>query len=286
MEQISSCLSILRRMPPNEIEQNLENLLDLNSEIEDELLQRVDQPLKEAIDPTNGKKYLLCDYNRDGDSYRSPWSNTYSPPLPDGGFVPSERVRALEVEANELLEAYCALYYDQGEGALSSAYLWDQDQGFAACFLIKNQVTGHQYVREGCWEAFHVVSVAEDRPGGQATYKLTTSVRLSMGVNQAEVGETDLSGALTKQAELTAPVNPTQSHLMNIGHLIEETEIELRTNMDSLYIQKTREIVDSLRTSQPQASPQKNINAHAALLAQAIAKRTPVKDAEQVHSYS
>ena len=30
--------------------------------------------------------YLLCDYNRDGDSYRSPWSNTYEPPLEDGAM--------------------------------------------------------------------------------------------------------------------------------------------------------------------------------------------------------
>lgn len=30
----------------------------------------VDQPLKVAKDRETGKEYLLCDYNRDGDSYR------------------------------------------------------------------------------------------------------------------------------------------------------------------------------------------------------------------------
>ena len=30
------------------------------------------------------KDYLLCDYNRDGDSYRSPWTNEYDPPIEDG----------------------------------------------------------------------------------------------------------------------------------------------------------------------------------------------------------
>jgi len=30
----------------------------------------VDQPLEVAKDENNGKQYLLCDYNRDGDSYR------------------------------------------------------------------------------------------------------------------------------------------------------------------------------------------------------------------------
>merc|ERR1719431_2305231 len=52
-----------------------------------------------ARDKQVGKDYLLCDYNRDGDSYRSPWSNQYEPPLDDGA-MPSERLRRLEIDAN------------------------------------------------------------------------------------------------------------------------------------------------------------------------------------------
>lgn len=37
----------------------------------EDLLSSVDQPLKIARDQMVGKDYLLCDYNRDGDSYRS-----------------------------------------------------------------------------------------------------------------------------------------------------------------------------------------------------------------------
>ena len=36
----------------------------------EDLLSSVDQPLKIARDRETGKDYLLCDYNRDGDSYR------------------------------------------------------------------------------------------------------------------------------------------------------------------------------------------------------------------------
>ena len=36
----------------------------------EDLLSSVDQPLKVAKDKTTGQEYLLCDYNRDGDSYR------------------------------------------------------------------------------------------------------------------------------------------------------------------------------------------------------------------------
>jgi hypothetical protein len=48
--QITASLSLMRRLPPNKIEQNLNGLLNLIPEETDELLQRVDQPLKEATD--------------------------------------------------------------------------------------------------------------------------------------------------------------------------------------------------------------------------------------------
>ena len=38
-------------------------------------------------------------------THRSPWSNKYDPPLPDGA-VPSDRLRRLEVEANQAFDTY------------------------------------------------------------------------------------------------------------------------------------------------------------------------------------
>ncbi len=64
---------------------------------------------------------------------RSPWSNKYDPPLEDG-FLPSEKLRLMEIEFNELFDAYRELYF---EGGASSVYLWDLEDGFAGCFLIK-----------------------------------------------------------------------------------------------------------------------------------------------------
>ena len=40
----------------------------------------------------------------------------------------------MEIDANELFDAYRELYF---EGGTSSAYLWDLETGFAGCFLIK-----------------------------------------------------------------------------------------------------------------------------------------------------
>jgi len=60
----------MRRLPPQQIEKNLSDLIDLVPALCEDLLSSVDQPLKIARDKQVGKDYLLCDYNRDGDSYR------------------------------------------------------------------------------------------------------------------------------------------------------------------------------------------------------------------------
>ena len=84
--QLDCALDLMRRLPPQQIEKNLSDLIDLvkiyiffsiydvcNIQVPDlceDLLSSVDQPLKIARDKHVGKDYLLCDYNRDGDSYR------------------------------------------------------------------------------------------------------------------------------------------------------------------------------------------------------------------------
>lgn len=101
-------MDLMRRMPPSLSQNALSSLLALLPEHSPELLSRVDQPLQVTIDADSGKDFLLCDYNRDGDSYRSPWSNKYYPPLEDGA-QPSADLRKLEVEANDIF----AIYRDQ-----------------------------------------------------------------------------------------------------------------------------------------------------------------------------
>ena len=89
-QKLDFALDLMRRLPPQQIEKNLTNLIDLVPNLCEDLLSAIDQPLKVARDKKVGKDYLLCDYNRDGDSYRSPWSNVYDPPFEDG-IQPSDR---------------------------------------------------------------------------------------------------------------------------------------------------------------------------------------------------
>ena len=69
-QQLDCALDLMRRLPPQQIEKNLSDLIDLVPDLCEELLSSIDQPLKIATDKKVGKDYLLCDYNRDGDSYR------------------------------------------------------------------------------------------------------------------------------------------------------------------------------------------------------------------------
>lgn len=86
--------------------------------------------------------------------HRSPWSNTYDPPLEDGA-MPSERIRKLEVETNAAFDQYREMYF---EGGVSSVYLWDLDHGFAGVILIKKAGDGSKKIK-GYWDSIHVVEV-------------------------------------------------------------------------------------------------------------------------------
>lgn len=69
-KQMDCALDLMRRLPPQHIEKNLSDLIDLVPSLCEDLLSSIDQPLKIAKDKESGRDYLLCDYNRDGDSYR------------------------------------------------------------------------------------------------------------------------------------------------------------------------------------------------------------------------
>lgn len=95
----------MRRLPPQKIDRTLLDVINLVPDLCEDILSSIDQPLKIARDAKVGRDYLLCDYNRDGDSYRSPWSNTYDPPIEDGA-MPSESLRKREIEINAAFDQY------------------------------------------------------------------------------------------------------------------------------------------------------------------------------------
>jgi capping protein beta len=158
MAALDASLDLLRRLPPSKTSHNL-NLLQslLPEDITAELLQSIDQPLSTRTCSKTGREYLLCDYNRDGDSYRSPWSGEWEPRI-DDPVVLDETVRELEIKANDAFDSYRDLYYRPPlpwralgvqcvdgryyEGGISSVYMWDLDDGIAGVVLFKKSMFG------------------------------------------------------------------------------------------------------------------------------------------------
>jgi len=222
--------------------------------------------------------YLLCAFNREGSSHRSPWSNLYFPPAPSPSslFYPSHYLRSLEVKANAAFQIYRELYYD-GQG-VSSVYLWelsDEDAdisetagaattsgstasprvGFAGCFAIKKGVLGDRSRRHGTWDATHVVEVqplcsAVGRADILAHYKLTSTIQVSLFASSDESEDVCAACVITKFVEATHPVvESTGGHISNVGRMIEDLEIKLRGDLGALYLQRTCDIVEKVRRS-------------------------------------
>jgi capping protein beta len=241
-DQLDCALDLMRRMPPSQIEDNLAGLIDLVPDLTEQLLSAVDQPLKIAHDPVSKRDYLLCDYNRDGDSYRSPWSNKYDPPLADGA-TPSAELRKLEVQANEVFDIYRDMYYTGG--GVSSVYCWDLEEGFAACILIKNTQDQSKKGQpmKGSWDSIHVVEVQDRQKNSH--YKLTSTVMLVIETETAATGTVSLAGSLTRQEEKDFPVNDANPQISNIGRMIEDMENKLKATLEHIYLEKTKDVVNT-----------------------------------------
>jgi len=245
-QQLNSALNLMRRMPPSTVENSLAGLLELVPDLTEDLLNHIDQPLKVQNDSKAGREFILCDYNRDGDCYRSPWSNTYFPPSEEG-FLPSTALRKMENEANEIFDVYRKLYF---EGGVSSVYFFNTDEkdskAFGACFLIHKEVEGKKGLENGWWDSIHVFEVLENKKN-HYEYKLTTTVMVSMGVKGATLGEVDLSGSMTQQDTKVLPLNDQSTHIANLGRMLEDMELKIRNSIEGIYIQKTREVINSIR---------------------------------------
>ncbi|GAM37829.1 hypothetical protein TCE0_033f08078 [Talaromyces pinophilus] len=253
--QFDSALDLLRRLSPRDTGKNLQSITNLVPDLTEDLLASVDQPLEVRRCLKSNRDYLLCDYNRDGDSYRSPWSNEFDPPIEDG-TVPSERVRKLEIAANEAFDVYRELYY---EGGVGSVYFWDLDDGFAGVVLLKKGVTPGGK-SSGAWDSIHVFE-ATDR-ARMTHYKLTSTVILHLSNESDALGEMNLSGNMTRQVEADLPFESDASHVANVGRLVEDMELKMRNLLQEVYFGKAKDVVGDLRSIAPLSETNQERAAH------------------------
>lgn len=252
--QRQGALALLKRLPPQDLEDNLDDLAKIAPHLEQSLAPFVSRPSKLKYDETACKYFVACDYNREGDgptaSYRSPWTNTYMPapggttPEEDKLFRPPARLRQLEETFNEVFDAYKTAYY---EGGVSSVYLWDLDEGFVGAFVIRKEIKEGRGMRKGLWDIVHVAEVRES--ANSSDYKLytTLSVHVLAGKKAVAEGETELGGYFTRQVEERKKKAGEDGHLVHIGKLIQDTELSLRQQLDTFYMAKHREVLNAVR---------------------------------------
>lgn len=255
-EKLDAALDLLRRLDPKAVSSNLDLICMLlqhdqseeGEELARDLLSSTDTPLKVATCGDTNKQFLCSDYNRDGDLYRSPFSNQYNPPTGDDESpYPSAVLRQLEVKANESFDIYRDLYY---EGGLSSVYLWDTaeddaadslEEGFAGVVLFQKLTED----KSGQWDSTHVFEIVPES-ATLAVYKLTTSVILDL--LKSKDSTLSLSGTMTRQVESTQSLS-TQgtslewAHLVNLGKLVESTESNMRNLLQDVYFEKLKDIM-------------------------------------------
>ncbi|KAI7229122.1 F-actin capping protein [Hortaea werneckii] len=267
-DPFDAALDLLRRLPPSKTASNLNGIISLRPDLEEDLLSSVDVALTVKRCSQTGRDYLCCDYNRDGSSYRSPWSNAFEPPIdPEDAaeLVPGGRVRRMEENLNAAVDVYRELYY---EGGTSSAYLWALDDGFAGVVLFKKTASAGTNAGKGGWDSIHVLEVNEAATKRSAHYKLTSTVILDLGLSSQSVDSLDLAGNLTRQAQADLSLSGfrdsevEQQHVVNIGRMVEDMETRMRNLLQEVYFGKAKDVVGDLRSIQPLSEAEKERAAH------------------------
>jgi len=103
-------------------------------------------------------------------------------------------------------------------------------------------------LKKGWWDSIHVFEVTHDKDNFYM-YKLTTTVMISMVLTDDKVGNVDLSGLRTQQDSKRLENNVESPHIANMGKMLEDIETRVRNTIEGIYIQKTREVINGMRSA-------------------------------------
>jgi capping protein beta len=206
-------------------------------------------------------EFIMCEQNRDGDSYRSPYSNTYFPPTDDAKY-PSAPLRDLEEKLNKMFKLYIKHYYSIS--TLCSVYCWELGDtladGYGVAVLIKNSLTQQKKVNTGSWDSSNLITVTFENEGAKkkAKYNLISTVNLAMSFEGKAVGKVCLSGTIARSShysKIVTDYTDDEDHITNIGVLVEDMENSIRNTLDTVYLMKSKQIIDTARFNPSEGKP-------------------------------
>lgn len=114
------------------------------------------------------------------------------------------------------------------------------------------------------WDSIHVFEASER--GRTTNYRLTSTVILSLSSSNNTLGEMDLSGNMTRQIEQDLPVDTDESHIANIGRLVEDMELKMRNLLQEVYFGKAKDVVGDLRTIGSLSEGQRDRETHRGII--------------------
>lgn len=250
---IKECIELNELLPVSNVDKNLNALTTViynNDDLLNECIQKIDNRSTIGTDDSN-KDFIKCEQNRDGDSYRSPHTNKYYPNI--DGMLPSKELRELEEKLNKMFLLYVKQYYSST--AVGSVYCWDLgdniSDGFGVAIVIKNSVNHEKEINIGTWDSSNLITVNFSKEGGKikTDYNMITTVTLNMNLEAKIAGNVVLGGTITRSAKATKMINSYMSdeHIENIGVLVEDIESKMRNTLNTIYVMKSKEIIDTAR---------------------------------------
>lgn len=202
-----NCLHLYKLLSPKNSEANFNVISELVYEDDENLsifTQKAEVPTTICSDDIKGT-FLCCEFNRDGDSYRSPISNKYFPTPEDESEMKHlpENLRNLEIKFNKVFQSYIRAYYSPE--AICSVYLDTADEnlenGFLVNVRIKNPIKDKtKDLDTGCWDSNNIIEVKyiRDNPNANIEYRISTSVYLIINTNNEQNGNISASGYTIK----------------------------------------------------------------------------------------
>ena len=255
---IKECIQLNQLLPIMDIDKNIDAISSViyeNDDLLNEFLQKVDNRIKICKDDPQGD-FIICEQNRDGDNYRSPISNKYFPSTEEDAKYPSSELRNLEEKLNKMFKLYVKFYYNNSNDAISSVYCWELEEniknGFGVAVLIKNLINDNKNLNFGNWDSASIVTVTftEEDEKIKANYNLTATVNLAIKFDHEICGKVGISGTIAKSSHYSKIVSDyvnDDSHVENIGVLVEDMENSIRNIMTNVYCKKSKEIIDTAR---------------------------------------
>ena len=261
---LKDCIELNQLMPIIDIDKNIDAISSViydNDDLLNEFLQKVDNRTKVCTDDPIGD-FIKCEQNRDGDSYRSPYSNTYFPPIEDAKY-PMEPLRKLEETLNKMFKIYVKLYYSPS--TICSVYCWELGEtlanGYGVGVFIKSSLNDEGKKHNGSWDSSNIITVTFEEDEFEkktAKYHLISTVNLAMSFENKNCGKVCLSGTITRNTRLTKEVDDyinDDSHVTTIGVLVEDMENNIGNALDTIYCRKSKQIIDTARYNPTEGKP-------------------------------